>query len=89
MNNAGKSLGFWSLFFFVCQVQAYLSSLEKDELEEMKNELIFIKNIFIKPEEEEEKIGDAVDEKEEGGGGQQMEGKGGSKLPFTLFCPPV
>lgn len=47
-----------------------MSSLEEEELEEMKNELIFIKNIFIKKEEEEEeRMGDAVDEIEEGGGG--------------------
>lgn len=61
-----------------------MSSLEKDELEEMKNELIFIKNIFIKPEEEEEKMGDAVDGKEEGGegGGGKTKGKGVSG-PWT------
>uniref|UniRef100_H2T5C9 Family with sequence similarity 114 member A1 n=1 Tax=Takifugu rubripes TaxID=31033 RepID=H2T5C9_TAKRU len=40
------------------KVQAYLSSLVDEELEEMKKELIFIKNIFIKQEQEEEKMGD-------------------------------
>lgn len=66
-----------SLFcFFVGQVQAYLSSLGEEELEEMKNELIFIKNTFIKQEEEEEKMGDAVDGVEEGGGGGQTKDKG-------------
>lgn len=46
-----------------------MSSLEEEELEEMRKELIFIKNIFIKQEEEEEKMGDAVEgvEGEEGG----------------------
>lgn len=72
MSNVDKSLRFFCfvLFcFFVGQVQAYLSSLGEEELEEMKNELIFIKNIFIKQEEEEEEMGDAVDGVEEGGGG--------------------
>lgn len=69
-------------FFFVCQVQAYLSSLEEEELEEMKNELIFIKNIFIK--QEEEKMGDAVDGIEGGGGGGQTEDEG--DLSSQLHC---
>lgn len=55
------------------QVQAYLSSLVDEELEEMKKELIFIKNIFIKQEQEEEKMGDAEDGIEEGGGGQEKD----------------
>lgn len=58
--------------FFSCQVQVYLSSLVDKELEEMKNELIFIKNIFIKQEQEEEKMGDAEDGIE-GGGGQEKD----------------
>lgn len=53
----------------------YLSSLEKEELEDMRNELIFIKNIFIKQEEEEEKMGDAVDRIGGGGGGGEVKGK--------------
>ncbi|XP_028272461.1 protein NOXP20 isoform X2 [Parambassis ranga] len=36
------------------KVQAFLSSLDEEEQEEMKKELIFIKEIFIKHEEEEE-----------------------------------
>lgn len=58
---------------FPRQVQAYLSSLVDEELEEMKKELIFIKNIFIKQEQEEEKMGDAEDGMEEGGGGQEKD----------------
>lgn len=58
---------------FPRQVQAYLSSLVGEELEEMKKELIFIKNIFIKQEQEEEKMGDAEDGIEEGGGGQEKD----------------
>lgn len=61
---------------FFHQVQAYLSSLVDEELEEMKKELIFIKNIFIKQEQEEEKMGDADDGIEEGGGGGQEKDKG-------------
>lgn len=57
---------------FSCQVQAYLSSLVDEELEEMKKELIFIKNIFIKQEQEEEKLADAEDGIE-GGGGQEKD----------------
>lgn len=81
MSNVDKNLCF---FFFVCQVQAYLSSLEEEELEEMKNELIFIKNIFIKQEEEEEKMGNAVDGIEGGGGGGQTEDEG--DLSSQLHC---
>ncbi|XP_049575720.1 protein NOXP20 isoform X1 [Syngnathus scovelli] len=36
------------------KVQAYLSSLEEEELEEVKKELIFIKDIFTKREDEKE-----------------------------------
>ncbi|XP_077427668.1 protein NOXP20 [Vanacampus margaritifer] len=36
------------------KVQAYLSSLEEEELEEVKKELIFIKDVFFKREEEKE-----------------------------------
>lgn len=61
---------------FSRQVQAYLSSLVDEELEEMKKELIFIKNIFIKQEQEEEKMGDAEDGIEEEGGGGQEKDKG-------------
>uniref|UniRef100_A0AAQ4QH35 Family with sequence similarity 114 member A1 n=1 Tax=Gasterosteus aculeatus aculeatus TaxID=481459 RepID=A0AAQ4QH35_GASAC len=43
------------------KVQAFLSSLAEEELEEVKKELIFIKDIFMKQEEEEK-------EEEEGGG---------------------
>ncbi|XP_077574587.1 protein NOXP20 [Stigmatopora nigra] len=35
------------------KVQAFLASLEEEEQEEVKKELIFIKGVFIKPEEEE------------------------------------
>ncbi|XP_029950983.1 protein NOXP20 isoform X2 [Salarias fasciatus] len=45
------------------KVQAFLSALLEEEQEEVKKELIFIKEIFIKPEEEEE--GEV-----EGGGGE-------------------
>lgn len=45
----------------------------EEELEEMKKELIFIKNIFVKQEQEEEKMGDAEDGIEEGGGGQEKD----------------
>lgn len=58
---------------FSGQVQAYLSSLVDEELEEMKKELIFIKNIFIKQEQEEEKMGGAEDGIEEGGSGQEKD----------------
>lgn len=47
-----------------------------EELEEMKKELIFIKNIFIQQEQEKEKMGDAEDGIEEGGGGGQEKDKG-------------
>ncbi|XP_030590375.1 protein NOXP20 isoform X2 [Archocentrus centrarchus] len=47
------------------KVQAFLSSLTEEEQEEVKKELIFIKEIFIKQEEEEE--GEAE------GGGQTMD----------------
>ncbi|XP_070768524.1 protein NOXP20 [Enoplosus armatus] len=46
------------------KVQAFLSSLEEEEQEEVKRELIFIKDIFIKREGEE---GGEEEEKEEGG----------------------
>uniref|UniRef100_A0A3Q3RF67 Family with sequence similarity 114 member A1 n=1 Tax=Mastacembelus armatus TaxID=205130 RepID=A0A3Q3RF67_9TELE len=48
------------------KVQAFLSSLDVEEQEEVKKELIFIKDIFIKQEEEE---GEEKEEKEEEGGG--------------------
>lgn len=64
-----------------------MSSLEEEELEEMKNELIFIKNIFIKQEEEKEKMGDAVDGIEGGGGQTEDEGDLSSQLHCsTLLC---
>ncbi|CAL8331637.1 unnamed protein product [Merluccius merluccius] len=44
------------------KVQAFLSSLEEEELEVLKKELIAIKDIFIKQDEEEEE----EEEKEEG-----------------------
>ncbi|XP_022061761.2 protein NOXP20 isoform X2 [Acanthochromis polyacanthus] len=40
------------------RVQAFLSSLAEEEQEEVKKELIFIKEIFIKQEEEEEEEGE-------------------------------
>ncbi|XP_049428645.1 protein NOXP20 isoform X1 [Epinephelus fuscoguttatus] len=46
------------------KVQAFLSSLEEEEQEEVKKELIFIKNIFIKREEGEE--GEKEEKEEEG-----------------------
>ncbi|XP_042340880.1 protein NOXP20 isoform X2 [Plectropomus leopardus] len=49
------------------KVQAFLSSLSEEEQEEVKKELIFIKNIFIKREEEKE---GEEEGNEEGGGGQ-------------------
>ncbi|XP_034714501.1 protein NOXP20 isoform X2 [Etheostoma cragini] len=50
------------------KVQAFLSSLIEEEQEEVKNELIFIKNIFIKQEEGEEEENNKEEEK---GGGEQ------------------
>lgn len=69
----GVDRTFW---FFLCQVQGYLSSLGEEELEEMKKELIFIKNVFIK-QEEDEKMGDG---KEEEGGEAQDKGDLSSPL---------
>ncbi|XP_027138487.1 protein NOXP20 [Larimichthys crocea] len=48
------------------KVQAFLSSLMEEEQEEVKKELIFIKDIFIK-RGEEEKEGEEEEEKEEEG----------------------
>lgn len=61
-----------------------MSSLEEEELEEMRKELVFIKNIFIKQEEEEEKTGDAVEGVEGEGGGQT---KDQGDLSFQLHSP--
>ncbi|TNM86075.1 hypothetical protein fugu_008346 [Takifugu bimaculatus] len=66
------------------KVQAYLSSLVDEELEEMKKELIFIKNIFIKQEQEEEKMGDAEDGIEEEGGGQEKDKADGEEFVSIL-----
>uniref|UniRef100_A0AAQ4PP89 Family with sequence similarity 114 member A1 n=1 Tax=Gasterosteus aculeatus aculeatus TaxID=481459 RepID=A0AAQ4PP89_GASAC len=52
------------------KVQAFLSSLAEEELEEVKKELIFIKDIFMKQEEEEK-------EEEEGGGRAKDNAAGG------------
>ncbi|KAG7268081.1 hypothetical protein CRUP_027559 [Coryphaenoides rupestris] len=63
------------------KVQAFLSSLEEEELEELKKELIAIKDIFIRQEEEEEKEKEKEKEKEEeeeeegGEEGEEVEGK--------------
>lgn len=65
--------------FFTLQVQEFLSSLVEEEQEEMKKELIFIKNIFIKLEEEQD--GGAVEEKD---GEIQTEDKG--DLSPHLHC---
>ncbi|XP_077460812.1 protein NOXP20 [Stigmatopora argus] len=46
------------------KVQAFLTSLEEEEQEEVKKELIFIKGVFIKREEEEEKEEEAKDEEQ-------------------------
>ncbi|XP_077379415.1 protein NOXP20 [Festucalex cinctus] len=46
------------------KVQAYLSSLEEEEQEEVKKELIFIKDVFIKREEEKEKEEETGDEEQ-------------------------
>ncbi|KAM4751187.1 protein NOXP20 isoform 2-T2 [Anableps anableps] len=50
------------------KVQAFLSSLTEEEQEEVKKELIFIKEIFIKQEEEEdgEKTGETKDNAADG-----------------------
>lgn len=61
------------------QVQAFLSSLAEEEQEEVKKELIFIKNIFIKQDEAE---GGDEDEKEDGGG----ESKDKGDLSSQLHC---
>ncbi|KAM7009729.1 protein NOXP20 [Tautogolabrus adspersus] len=49
------------------KVQAFLSSLTEDEQDEVKKELIFIKDIFIKREEEEEEGGEKEKEGEDEG----------------------
>ncbi|XP_008276641.1 protein NOXP20 isoform X2 [Stegastes partitus] len=48
------------------KVQAFLSSLAEEEQEEVKKELIFIKEIFIKQEEEEEEEGQEKEGEGEG-----------------------
>lgn len=60
------------------QVQAFLSSLVEEEQDEVKKELIFIKDIFIKREEAEE-----GEEEEEGKGGQT---KDNGDLSSQLHC---
>lgn len=56
----------------------------EEEQEEVKKELIFIKNIFIRPEEEE---GDAEEEKEEGAGQSKDNGDLSSHIPCpTTIC---
>ncbi|XP_070683808.1 protein NOXP20 isoform X2 [Pempheris klunzingeri] len=57
------------------KVQAFLSSLVEEEIEEVKKELIFIKDIFLKREKEEEgeeegEEEEKEEEEEEEGGGQ-------------------
>ncbi|XP_026159901.1 protein NOXP20 isoform X2 [Mastacembelus armatus] len=64
------------------KVQAFLSSLDVEEQEEVKKELIFIKDIFIKQEEEE---GEEKEEKEEEGGGGGKE-KDNGDLSSQLHC---
>ncbi|XP_022061760.2 protein NOXP20 isoform X1 [Acanthochromis polyacanthus] len=59
------------------RVQAFLSSLAEEEQEEVKKELIFIKEIFIKQEEEEEEEG-------EGEAGGQTKDNG--DLSSQLHC---
>ncbi|XP_074486236.1 protein NOXP20 isoform X1 [Sebastes fasciatus] len=59
------------------KVQAFLSSLVEEEQEEVKKELIFIKDIFIKRDEGEE------EEKEEEEGGQT---KDNGDLSSPLHC---
>ncbi|XP_037621304.1 protein NOXP20 isoform X1 [Sebastes umbrosus] len=59
------------------KVQAFLSSLGEEEQEEVKKELIFIKDIFIKRDEGEE------EEKEEEEGGQT---KDNGDLSSPLHC---
>ncbi|XP_034544597.1 protein NOXP20 isoform X2 [Notolabrus celidotus] len=46
-------------------VQAYLSSLTEEEQDEIKKELIFIKDIFINQEEEEKGVEEEKEKKEE------------------------
>uniref|UniRef100_G3PUK3 Family with sequence similarity 114 member A1 n=1 Tax=Gasterosteus aculeatus aculeatus TaxID=481459 RepID=G3PUK3_GASAC len=58
------------------KVQAFLSSLAEEELEEVKKELIFIKDIFMKQEEEEK-------EEEEGGGRAKDNAGGGGGEEFV------
>ncbi|KAM4584509.1 protein NOXP20 isoform 2-T3 [Odontesthes bonariensis] len=59
------------------KVQAFLSSLAEEEQEEVKKELIFIKEIFIKQHEEEEEEG------EEDGG----QTKDNGDLSSQIHCP--
>ncbi|TMS23509.1 Krueppel-like factor 3 [Larimichthys crocea] len=61
------------------KVQAFLSSLMEEEQEEVKKELIFIKDIFIK-RGEEEKEGEEEEEKEEGEGQTKDNGDLSSQL---------
>ncbi|XP_026216560.1 LOW QUALITY PROTEIN: protein NOXP20 [Anabas testudineus] len=60
------------------KVQAFLSSLTEEEQEEVKKELIFIKDIFIKREEEGEEEGEK--DKTEGGGQAKDNGDLSSQL---------
>lgn len=59
-------------------MQAFLSSLTEEEQEEVKKELIFIKDIFIKREQEDE---GEKEEKEEGG-----QTKDNGDLSSQLHC---
>uniref|UniRef100_UPI0037E8C448 protein NOXP20 isoform X2 n=1 Tax=Semicossyphus pulcher TaxID=241346 RepID=UPI0037E8C448 len=62
------------------QVQTFLSSLVEEEQDEVKKELIFIKDIFIKREEEEE----GEEEEKEGDEGGQTKDNG--EISSHLHC---
>uniref|UniRef100_A0A8D3AGG7 Family with sequence similarity 114 member A1 n=1 Tax=Scophthalmus maximus TaxID=52904 RepID=A0A8D3AGG7_SCOMX len=64
------------------KVQAFLSSLAEEELEEVKKELILIKDIFIKQEEGEEE----EEEEEEEGDREGEQTKENGDLSSQLHC---
>ncbi|KAL6110050.1 fam114a1 [Pungitius sinensis] len=54
------------------KVQAFLSSLVEEEQEEVKKELIFIKDIFMKQDEEEEKVAEGGRTKDNAADGEEF-----------------
>lgn len=71
------------------QVQEFLSSLEEEELQVLKKELICIKDIFIKQDEDaQDEDGDDEDEdKKEEGDGESVNSDASSQLHcLTPLC---